>query len=87
MEREITVEVTCKNCQKQMTGKFLLNTRTDKQDHQRVNIPLGELTLSENELELTCNDNLADDEINLYYYCKNCKTKNHVTVYLTDEMR
>ncbi|MEI5989408.1 hypothetical protein [Enterococcus crotali] len=87
MEREISVAVTCKNCENEMTGKFLLNTRTDKADHQRINIPLGELQLSDTEIELVCDDILVDDEINLHYYCENCGTKNHVTILVTDEMK
>ncbi|WP_207694211.1 hypothetical protein DOK67_0001835 [Enterococcus sp. DIV0212c] len=87
MEREISVEVTCKNCEKEMTGKFLLNTRTDKSDHQRVNIPLGELNLSDNEIELVCDDIIVDDEINLHYDCKNCGIKNFVTILVTDVMK
>lgn len=86
MEREISVAVTCKNCENKMTGKFLLNKRTDKADHQRVNIPLGELTLSDNEIELVCDDILVDDEINLHYSCKNCGIENHVTIQMTDDM-
>lgn len=70
-----------------MIGKFLLNTRTDKDDHQRVNIPLGKLTLSENDIELICDNIYVDDKINLHYNCKNCDTKNHVTIFVTDEMK
>lgn len=87
MEREIRMNVTCKNCQKKMVGKFLLNTRTDTADHQRINIPLGELTLSANEIELVCEDILVDDELNLYYVCENCGFKNHVTISMTEEMK
>ncbi|EOL42767.1 hypothetical protein [Enterococcus caccae] len=87
MEREISVELTCKNCENKMIGKFLLNTRTDKENHQRVNIPLGELNLSGDEIELVCDDTIVDDEINLHYNCKNCGTKNHVTILITDEMK
>ena len=87
MEREISVEVICKQCENEMTGKFLLNTRTDKANHQRVNIPLGELTISDNEIGLICDDVLVDNEINLHYLCKNCGIENHIIIQLTDDMR
>ncbi|MBM7688513.1 hypothetical protein BCR24_06970 [Enterococcus ureilyticus] len=87
MEREISVAVTCKKCGKEELGKFLLNTRTDKSNQQRVNIPLGELKLSEHEIELICEDTIVGEEINLHYVCENCQTKNHVVILVTEEMR
>ena len=87
MEREIIVEVTCKNCSTQLTGRHLLNFRIDIENLKRINRPLGNLNLKENEVELKSMDNLLKDELNTYYICKDCGRENHVVIPVMEEMK
>jgi DNA-directed RNA polymerase subunit RPC12/RpoP len=87
MDKEITVELTCKHCAAEFVGKYLLNIRTSSDGDHLINQPLGTLNLAEDEIELQCADSILSDALTLSYVCKGCGSKNELLIPITNEMK
>ena len=87
MDKEIIVAVTCQECASEFMGKYILNIRTGSKGHQRINQPLGSLTLADNEVALSCEEAILADQLSAQYTCKNCGKVNEIVIPISDEMK